>query len=244
VEVEVQFNRIGRVLDMRWVSSNFRTVLHAHFSARSSDTSTDGNERSKFLRLAKKLESPVFIKNLDLMVDALDELSDLSLALQETDITLPLVNKRVHKEIEILESRKQSDAEYYTEACCSVSDRHFKGVSVAVGRSRKEQFIDKEQFYQALADALRARLFPDSEKKLINATETLNYSLFPCEMSPEFGKTEIKLLCAKFGMSFSDVKFSYSQFRGSRGVIIAPQMFKLISCVNTIPASTAQFFSL
>jgi len=92
----VQLNRIDRVLSVRWVASSCRTVmavwksypaLHEHFIRKSTDATLDGREKSKFAGLAKKLASPVFVKNLGLMLDALEELADLSLALQRAHVT-------------------------------------------------------------------------------------------------------------------------------------------------------------
>jgi hypothetical protein len=51
------------------------------------NASFDSKERAKFSGLAKKLTSVIIVKNLALMLDALEELSDLSLGLQKGDIT-------------------------------------------------------------------------------------------------------------------------------------------------------------
>jgi len=97
-------------LSVRWVASSFRTVrsvwlsyeaLHLHFTRKSSDPLTESREKARFAGLAKKLESGTFIKNLGLMHDALEELSDLSLALQRVDISLPVANKLVGRQVEV-----------------------------------------------------------------------------------------------------------------------------------------------
>ena len=94
--------KIGRILDVRWAASSFRSVhavwksyaaLHKHFTRASTDVSLDvsldGRDRAQYLGLAKKLGSAVFLKNLALMHDALEELSELSEFLQSDSITLP-----------------------------------------------------------------------------------------------------------------------------------------------------------
>jgi len=72
-ELEVQVNRIGRVLSVRWVASSCRTVaavwksyaaLHEHFSQKAVDASVEAKERCKFDGLKKTLESPVFCNKL------------------------------------------------------------------------------------------------------------------------------------------------------------------------------------
>ena len=84
-ELEVQLNKIGCVLDVRWVASSCRTVravwrsyeaLHSHFSSKVIDSTLDSKEKSKFTGMMKKMENPFFVTNL--MLDALEELADLS----------------------------------------------------------------------------------------------------------------------------------------------------------------------
>ena len=83
-DLAVQLNRIGRVLDVRWVASSFRTVtavwrsyeaLYKHFTQKADDTSLDSKERSKFAGLGKKFTNPIFVKYLGLVMDALEELT-------------------------------------------------------------------------------------------------------------------------------------------------------------------------
>lgn len=86
-ELDQQFLKIGRVLDVRWVSSSLRAVeatwksfpaLCKHFQDASADTHCDGKTRSKFAGLLKKLSSVEFLEDLALMCDVLKELSMLS----------------------------------------------------------------------------------------------------------------------------------------------------------------------
>ena len=82
---------------MRWVASSHRTVkavwtmhkaLYAHFQNASQDKERSGNERVLFQGLSNKLSSGEFLKNMGLMLDALEELKDLSESLQASDISL------------------------------------------------------------------------------------------------------------------------------------------------------------
>ena len=110
-------------MSVRWVASSSHTVtsvwksyaaLHAHFPQKALDVSLDSRERSKCFGLAKKLECPVFVKNLGLMVDALEELADLSLELQKADITLSSAKKLISKQVAVFVARKDSESEHYT----------------------------------------------------------------------------------------------------------------------------------
>lgn len=246
-ELEVQLHRIGRILDVRWVASSCRTVravwksyaaLHSHFVQKASDMSNDSKERSKFSGMAKKLESPVFLQNLGLMYDALEELSDLSLALQKADINLATANKLITKQIEIFSARKETGSEHLSEANLAIAAGTFKEVTIS-SNSVRQPLINRAQFYQCLVDSMTARMLPDADKELCQAIQALDHSLFPSELSPEFGESDVKFMCAKFGLSFSDLKFAYRDYKDSRGSIISNELLKLKSVVNTIPVSTA-----
>lgn len=89
--------KVGRVLDTRWVASSLRSVnavwnsfdsLACHLLDASKDTSRSEKKRSKYSGIHKTLVSPQFLCNLALMKDTLKELSLLSLSLQRDDINL------------------------------------------------------------------------------------------------------------------------------------------------------------
>jgi hypothetical protein len=247
-ELEVQLARIGRVLDVRWVASSCRSVaavwrsyvaLHAHFTVKSRNSRLDGKERAKFAGMSKKLESPIFIQNLGLMYDALEELSDLSLALQKSDITLPAANKLIFKQVQVFRARKECDSEHYSEACKAVEAGTFKGIPLARA-SGNERIISKAQFYQALADSMVARMIPESEKSLSTCIEVLDVGKIPLELSPEFGEQQLKTLCIKFAVNFREVKVAYRDFKETRGSVVQPALQQLLNAINTIPISTAE----
>jgi len=73
---------------------------------------------------------------------------------------------------------------YYKEACDAVERGLFRGVKVVEVASKQPE-IPKAQFYQALADSIKARLLPDKEQELCNAVKVVDSTSFPHEMSPE-----------------------------------------------------------
>lgn len=79
---------------------------------------------------------------------------------------------------------------------------------------------------------------PDVEKELSQAVQALDISLLPSELSPEFGGSDVKFFCAMLGLSFSDVKFVYMDYKGSGGSKIFNELLKLRSVFDTIPVST------
>jgi hypothetical protein len=125
--------------------------------------------------LTRKFENPVFVKNLGLMMDSIKELSDISLALQKSDITLPTANKLVSKQIEVFTARKECNSEYYSKACRAVECGVFRVITLSASSGWLPE-IQKAQFYQALPDSMAVRLLPESEKCFSMALESVN----PC----------------------------------------------------------------
>jgi hypothetical protein len=250
-QVDVQLLRIGRLLNVRWVASSCRTVkavwesylaLYTHFQQKSGDKSLDSNERAKFSGMASKLANPSFIKNLGLIYDALEELADLSLALQKSNVNIFSANKLIARQVELFVARKEGACEYYAEACEGVKSGLFKGVMVtfsSASRTGKVQDINVGQFYQALADSMSARLMPESDKDFCRAVDILDKSNLPAEMSPEYGEAQVKLLCNKFGFSFSEIKTAFRTFKDTNGNVVPAVLKRLQNCIETIPVSTA-----
>ena len=246
-EVENQLYRIGRILDVRWVASSCRSVkavwqsysaLFLHFSDKLHDASTDAREMAKFSGMVRKFQNPVFIKNLGLMYDALEELADLSLALQKADISLATAQRMISRQIEVFVARKDTVGNYYAEACRAVEEGKFKTVDVSE-TAGKEREICKGQFYQALADSMTARLLPESESELRNAVEVLNPNSWPQDMAVEYGEMELRLLCNRFLMSFSEVKNDFRDYKESEGKTVLCNLKQLNNRVGTLPVSTA-----
>ena len=214
-------------------------ALYRHFRSKVDDATLDTKEKAKFARMTRKLENPNFIQNLGLMYDALEELSDLSLALQRADITLPAATKLITRQVEVFAARKDSDSEYYTEACQGVASGTFKGIAVSTSTG-KEKLIGKPQFYQALADAIAARLLPESDRMVSKAAEVLDAAAVSCEVAPEFGEAQLKTLCTKFGLSYSEAKNAYREYKDSYGKVIPAGLRRVINLTETIPVSTAE----
>ena len=243
-EVESQLYRIGRILDVRWVASSCRSVkalwqsypaLFLHFSEKVQADGTDARERAKFTGMKRKFQNPVFLKNLGLMYDALQELSDLSLALQKDSISLATAHRMICRQIEVFVARKETAGNFYAEACKAVEEGKFKIVEISASAG-KEKEICKAQFYQALADSMRARLLPESESDLRNAVEILNPESWPQDMEVEYGEVELRVLCERFLMSMSEVK---QDFKDSGGIAEVGKLKELKNRVNTLPVSTA-----
>jgi hypothetical protein len=57
----------------------------------------------------------------------------------------------------VLIARQDSDSDYYSEACKAVAAGKFRDIPISASVG-KEKSVSKGQFYQALADAMAARL--------------------------------------------------------------------------------------
>ena len=157
IELETQLLRIGRVLDVRWVASSFRTVkavwvsfeaLVLHFQNSADDTTRDGKEKAKYSGLLKRLTSFEFISDLAIMYDALLELSILSQELQKRSMTLMQANYLINRTIRVIQSLKDTPGEKCTEYSKACEKGKFHNVTLL--SNKKLQKINKDQFIQSL----------------------------------------------------------------------------------------------
>ena len=248
-EVGSELLKIGRVLDVRWVASSHRavkavwvsyTALYAHFEKASVDNSLDSKERSQYKGMATKLQSPVFLKNLAVMLDALEELADLSESLQAESMSLPKAHKLIMRQIQVFQARKLNDGENLAVANKAATDLNFKGVVLCFELRRGEALIDKEQFYQALVDSLQARMVPDCDKSLLESIVTLLPTSWTDVFLPEHGESELQSVSSKFLIPYTNaLKQTYRDYKDSTGGNISAPMQSLMSAIATLPISTA-----
>ena len=247
-ELSVSLKRIGRVLDVRWVASSYRTVhavwssypaLVKYFTNCSIDASLDSKERATFLGISKKLSSVAFVMNMSTMLDALEELSEVSLRLQAADITLPRALRLITQVIEIFQGRRDNGGQFYREVLPCIASGKFRGVPVF--QNCKEISINQGQFYQALVDSLNARLL-DESTSVISSDMKVLYPLnwpWPSEMNLDFGEIEVKKTCQLLRVDFSKSKQGFRDFKDSNGEIIPSDLRALMNAIGTLPVSTA-----
>ena len=97
-DLQTTLKRIGKVFSIRWVASSFRAVsavwhsfpaLAQHFDKPSNDETRQSREKARFRGILSKFCTINFVKNLALMADVLNELTNLSETLQSRNTTLP-----------------------------------------------------------------------------------------------------------------------------------------------------------
>ena len=62
------------------------------------------------------------------MLDALEELKDLSEALQSSDISLPTANKLIKSQVDVIKGRQDSGGHYQAPVTTAVKEMVFCGV--------------------------------------------------------------------------------------------------------------------
>jgi len=80
---------------------------------------------------------------------------------------------------------------------------------------------------------MAARLLSEDDKRVRDLVTTVtdkdNYQgLF----SPQVGEQELRDLCTKFKLSYSDTKLAFRDFKDSRGNIVSSQFRPLLHAVN------------
>ena len=167
--LDSELQKIGRILDTRWVSSSYRATsavirsfssLAKHMKIASDDKERDTRERLKYSRMLSYLTSKNFVLNLALMSEALSELSSLSLVLQSRDITFVQAHKKIKILIAVFTERKEKPGKFVDDATKEIAEHGtYQGAHISTSSRISVPLINADQSYQALADNLSTRLF-------------------------------------------------------------------------------------
>ncbi|KAK9679703.1 hypothetical protein QE152_g39793 [Popillia japonica] len=116
-ELDLELNKIGRILGTRWVSSSLKTVtavwysyqaLYSQFKKAQEDVKNrTTSERAMFRGLIKRLTSTQFLSDLAIMYDILAELSMVSECLQNRQTTVVYADKLIRRSIAFFECVKE-----------------------------------------------------------------------------------------------------------------------------------------
>lgn len=213
-------------------------ALHRTFSTAADDPSRTSKVRAEFAGLARHLKSDTFLQNLALMYDALQELSDLSEALQSSTLSLSRAHRLILRQIDVFKGRKETGVECLPVAVNAVEEGLYNGITLRSGTSTER--ISRAQFYQALVDSMNARLLPQKDKSLCDLVNTVLPSQWPETLSPEYGECELKSLCQRFLIPFTgELKTAYRDYKESKGASVEKAMRRVSTYVETLPVSTA-----
>ena len=250
-QVHSELLRIGRVLDFRWAASSYRSLcavwksypaLYHHCMY--SDSSKQSKHKSTYTGMANVLKSPQFVHSLAVLLDALESISKLSLALQSETCSLGEAYSKVKRAIRCLELQKEGElGEYYKEyEDCEGS---FKGVELSDGRN---QYLNKSAFLQALIDNLNARLHNNvgidnkEFQDLLQEADVLDHKKWPSGITSPWieGERKLKTLCKRFSLDFSTLSDEFQDFVDSPSIV--PASMKMVKgIIQTLPVSSADY---
>lgn len=259
-ELNTQLLRIGRILDVRWVSSSLRSVravwtahraLFVYLDAGAEDGTREATQRATMRGLANRLSSKQFVLDLGLMHDALEELSSLSLQLQKRDMTLHKADRACQSTIRIIQSFKDNPGHYSTEALHSIEEGNFRGTGLS--NPHHQVAINRLVFLEELSKSMESRLFgsgldPTPDEMPLSTWETVILSdlnvlvreEWPKPLPTRFGEEEIRRLCLRFRLDALDIIPAFREFVESGGTSSSPALNKLQGLVLTFLISTAE----
>ena len=247
--LEVELLKIGRILGTRWVSSSFRSVLAVwknfealvhHFDDAMHDPTRDKNEKCTYDGLKKKITSTEFLLDLGLMCDALQELSELSLDLQERDMDLYKANQKIRALVQVFEERRQNVGPYYKCASAAAHELYFRGVLLHKKDSKNDPPIDPNVFYSKLKESIEKRLLDSRDVELAQWARVLDQKHWPDDINVQltFGEMEIRNLSVRLQLN------ERVMIRGFREYILEKiypkELLHLIHALNTIPISSSE----
>jgi hypothetical protein len=266
IAVECQVLSIGRIFDVRWISSSERTIkavwanyaaLHKHFMEASVDKERESVTQRKYLGLSKRLAAVGFVHNMGVMFDALAELGDLSRELQKRDMTLPRAQRVIDRQIRVLESMAETGGKYSQEASNAIENSEFKGVKLQQNTKVDVQLV-RGQFFRSLVANLRQRLLTTTASHvganetsraagvkqyntLLSALEVMNKENWPStEEEPRYGETEIDLLCHKMGFEPRQCILDFREYRQQQTKHKPTHFANMQHAIDTYVVSTAE----
>lgn len=263
--LNVQLMSIGRVLDTRWVASSYRTLkavwqsysaLSNHFQSASNDMKRDTKERACYKGLLLKLTSEEFLEDIGTMLDALQELAELSVELQKRSLNIIDSDRAVRRQIAVFEAMVESGGSYFKEAQKAVEEGTFNGVQLHKA-TKNTPTINHGQLYRSLAEHMKNRLLACQSShtsslqssfdencryytNLIDALKVLSPDNWTEDVDPLFGENEISYLCTRLSLSIRPAVRAFRKFVESKGKVIDSELKPLMSAVEAIAVSTAE----
>jgi hypothetical protein len=263
--LESELQKIGRMLDTRWVASSYRAAsaviksypaLAEHLRTASNDTGRDSRERSKYSGMLSYLTSRNFVLNLALMSDALQELSTLSLALQSRGITFVQAHKKIKILIAVFIARKEKPGKAVEDATNEIEEKNtYQGIQISVNNRISVPLINATQFYQALADNLSARLFTTSSRsgnrdanlneasynELLNDLQVFfSPDNWPEEFDILFGENAIQNICTYFKLKVNSAINGFREYKENLGQSVPKPLEPVLKASETLIVSTAE----
>lgn len=247
VNLGVQLQKIGRVLDVRWAASSSKTLqaiwqsypaLYNH--CKNSDSAKSVKHGATYKGLCAALGSFELVHSIAVLLDALEELGQLSLALQDDSCTLSRAYQLTNRTIRALSTQKEGAGLRFKEYEAACNESVFKGVPL----TKRGHFLNRNAFLQALIDNLQSRLSNNvghtEIATLLEEFDPLDSAKWPSNVQSPWPEGEAKLLsmCQRYGMPTTECKQAFRDYIDDPKIIPDP-IVKLKSVVNTLPVSSA-----
>jgi hypothetical protein len=156
MNVEIQLLNIRRNLSTQWVASSFCSVWAVwenfeasvwHFKQAENDPTRDKKDRCMYQCLQRTIVWTEFVLDLGIICDALQELSELSLELQDRNINLYQADVKVRGLVQIFEEKRTVPGNYYDCAAVPANNLSFEGVERHKNCNKIDPLIDPNTFF-------------------------------------------------------------------------------------------------
>lgn len=182
--------------------------------------------------------------------DGLSELADLSLQLQNRNLSLSNANSCIERAVRVFDSMSENygpKTEEVIEACTQLI---FKDVVLTKNQSVPK--INPEQFFRSLANNMRSRLFTfqashsatagnifkDEYDELLKDLTVLDMQNWPDKYDIQFGDKSVRRLALKFQVDEKNSVRGYREFKDCKRLSIDNSLKPLLVTINTITISS------
>uniref|UniRef100_A0A8C5WBW7 Uncharacterized protein n=1 Tax=Leptobrachium leishanense TaxID=445787 RepID=A0A8C5WBW7_9ANUR len=247
--LDVQFLKISRNLSTYWVASSFDTVsavwkdyeaLVRHFKEAKEDEKRSQTDRCLYVGLLRKVTSCEFVLDLGLMCDALQELRDLSLDLQEGDIDLYKAHRKIKNTVQLFQERIENPGPYYRISRTSAKNLTFRGIKLHKKETRSPA-ISPSAFYASLKETVGERLLAGDDADLPEMAKVLDSKFWP--QNPEkqltFGESEIRQLAQRCRLNERETVLGFREYLLDRNEV-PEKLLPLKNALATIAISSSE----
>jgi hypothetical protein len=133
-------------------------ALVLHFEKGKSENGQSRKEKCTYKGLHRKITSVEFILDLGLICDALQELSEVSLDLQERNIDLHKAHSKIVCLVDVCEKGRSVLGPYYKKALDAAENLQFKGVPLHKKNRIDDRPISPVAFYEQVKLSIQKRL--------------------------------------------------------------------------------------
>ena len=190
--------------------------------------------------LQRKITSTEFVLDLALICDALQELSELSLELQDRSIDLYAANQKIKALVQVFKERPITPGPYYEMAATAVERLQFQGVALHTSGRVNDPPIDVTAFYTKLHKSNEKKLLDCEDADIAEWSRVLDQKQWPGDVCENltFGEVEIRNMCRKLQLAEGDA------IRGFREYLLekecAEKLQPLQHALKTIPISSSE----